>query len=103
MTVRPQPVTAVVPEAPRVLPEAAPEPASELAEAPADPVVPHWDELSVASIPGRPTRLSLEDVRSLLAYEHAHAGRLPVLRMLENRIRKTEGESGDEDRAATAE
>ena len=61
--------------------------------APDAPPVPHWDELNLARIRGRLPRLSLEELRSLLAYEHAHAGRLPVLTMLGNRISKIEDQS----------
>ena len=63
--------------------------------APADPnpdaadlPIENYDGLSLASIRARLPRLDSVDVRDLIDYETAHAARLPVLTMLENRLAK---------------
>jgi hypothetical protein len=56
-----------------------------------EPLVPRWDELSLAKIRGRLPRLGIDELESLLAYEHAHAARPQVLTMLDNRIQKVGG------------
>ncbi len=60
-----------------------------------DPLVPHWDELNLARIRGRLPRLGLDELRSLLAYEQEHPQRPQVVAMLENRIRKIEGQDAE--------
>jgi len=65
-------------------------------EDPEGPLVPHWDELNLARIRGRLPRLSPDEISSLLDYEREHAARPPVLTLLENRIRKVQGQSADE-------
>ena len=88
----------VEPAAPELQPQDSAEGAAS-----AEPLVPHWDELNLARIRGRLPRLSLDQVRSLLAYEHAHAGRLPIVAMLENRIRKLEGQPPEAEAASPAD
>ena len=54
----------------------------------ADLPIENYDGLSLASIRARLPRLDSVDVRDLIDYETAHAARLPVLTMLENRLAK---------------
>ncbi|MBV9794489.1 MAG: hypothetical protein JO016_11180 [Actinobacteria bacterium] len=59
------------------------------AESAADePPVAGWDDLSVASIRARLSRLSETDLVTLQAYELHHAARPDVLSMLANRLAK---------------
>jgi hypothetical protein len=58
-------------------------------EPPALPV-PNYDDLSVASLRARLRNLDQSQVRMLLDYEKAHAGRADVLTMFERRITKLE-------------
>lgn len=54
-----------------------------------------FDNATVASIRARLRRLSIEDLVVLREYEQAHAHRLPVITMLDNRIAKLqEGPQG---------
>ena len=50
--------------------------------------LPNYDHMTLGSLRGRLVRLSLEDLLALRAYEKAHADRLAVVTMLENRIAK---------------
>ena len=52
--------------------------------------VPNYDNLSVASLRARLRNLDQSQVRMLLDYEKAHAGRADVLTMFERRITKLE-------------
>jgi len=52
--------------------------------------VPNYDDLSVASLRARLRNLDRSQVRTLLDYEKAHAGRPDVLTMFERRITKLE-------------
>ena len=58
-------------------------------EQPALPV-PNYDGLTIASLRARLRNLDLSQVRVLLEYEKAHAGRAAVLTMFERRIAKLE-------------
>jgi hypothetical protein len=73
---------------PEAVAAAEPEPAPEPAQT-ALPV-PNYDELSVASLRARLRNLDPSQVRALLDYEKAHAGRAPVVTMFERRIAKLE-------------
>ena len=53
--------------------------------------VPNYDDLSVASLRARLRNLDTAQVRALLDYEKANAGRAAVLTMFERRIAKLEG------------
>ena len=64
--------------------EDAPAPASDPAALP----VPNYDELTVASLRARLRNLDSSQVRTLLDYEKANAGRPAVLTMFERRIAK---------------
>lgn len=83
--------------------EDAPEPAAGAeatagAEAPAAATplgalpVPNYDDLSVASLRARLRNLDAGQVRALLDYEKANAGRADVLTMFERRIAKLESQ-----------
>ena len=52
--------------------------------------MPNYDDLSVASLRARLRNLDRSQVRTLLDYEKAHAGRPDVLTMFERRITKLE-------------
>lgn len=54
--------------------------------------VPNYDDLSVASLRARLRNLDTGQVRALLDYEKANAGRAAVLTMFERRIAKLEGQ-----------
>jgi hypothetical protein len=60
------------------------------AEPPAVLPVPNYDGLSLASLRARLRNLDQSQVRVLLDYEKAHAGRPDVLTMFERRIAKLE-------------
>lgn len=66
-------------------------PAAEAAD-PGEPAlpVPNYDDLTVASLRARLRNLDQSQVRVLLEYEKAHAGRAAVLTMFERRIAKLE-------------
>jgi hypothetical protein len=68
--------------------EAVPEPAA--APADAEPPLPNYDQLSIASLRARLRNLDITQVRGLVEYEQGHAGRTDVLTMLERRIAKLE-------------
>lgn len=50
--------------------------------------LPDYDHMTLGSLRGRLRSLSLEHLTQLRAYEKAHADRLPVVTMLDNRIAK---------------
>jgi hypothetical protein len=52
--------------------------------------LPNYDELSVASLRARLRNLDVTQVRGLVEYEKAHAGRADVIVMFERRIAKLE-------------
>ncbi|GAB7191931.1 hypothetical protein NUM3379_26390 [Kineococcus sp. NUM-3379] len=62
------------------------------------PPVPHWDELTLASIRARLRHYSLPKLHTLQAYEQAHAARPGVISMLENRIALLDGKAEQDDR-----
>lgn len=89
---------AVAPEAPApeaAAPEAATAdaaaPEAAAAPEPAGLPVPNYDQLSIASLRARLRALDTAQVRDLLDYERAHAGRANVITMFERRIAKLEG------------
>jgi hypothetical protein len=51
--------------------------------------LPNYDQLTLAQVRARLTRLSADDLATLLEHERTHAGRAPYLTMLENRLNKT--------------
>lgn len=55
--------------------------------------VPNFDHLSLAQVRGRLRRLSVEELVLLRNYERAHADRLPIITMLDNRISKVADDS----------
>jgi hypothetical protein len=90
-------------EASEVVEVAAPEPAAvpeqTPAESPATPEpsatslpVPNYDSLTVPSLRARLRNLDTAQLRTLLDYEKAHAGRGDVLTMFERRIAKLESD-----------
>jgi hypothetical protein len=76
-------------ESPAARPTAEP-PVTEVVTEPAALPVPNYDGLSVASLRARLRNLDQSQVRMLLDYEKAHAGRPDVLTMFERRITKLE-------------
>jgi hypothetical protein len=89
-TATPEP-TAAEPTAAEPTAAAESAPAAEAAE-PGEPAlpVPNYDDLTVASLRARLRNLDQSQVRVLLEYEKAHAGRAAVLTMFERRIAKLE-------------
>ena len=82
---------AAVPPAPEPpAPEAVsvPDAGSGAGPAPADPPLPGYDELSLPSLRARLRVLDAATIQAMLAYERAHAGREPVITMLERRLAK---------------
>ena len=79
-------------------PAAAPEPAAAAGTVAAPEQaalpVPNYDDLTVASLRARLRNLDSAQVRILLAYEKANAGRADVLTMYERRIAKLENGQG---------
>jgi hypothetical protein len=71
---------------------AVPPAAAEPAAGPAGsvPPLPNYDELSIASLRARLRNLDVTQVRSMVAYEKAHAARGDVIVMFERRIAKLE-------------
>ena len=55
-----------------------------------------FDSVTVPSLRSRLRRLSLEDLAVLREYEQAHAHRLPVVTMLDNRIAKLAAAQDDD-------
>ena len=64
--------------------------ASAAAPAAGDLPVPHYDELSVASLRARMRGLDAAQLRILIDYESTHAERGTVLAMFERRLAKVE-------------
>jgi hypothetical protein len=89
-----EPVAAAAEPTPAPAPaeEPAPVATAEPAATPADPVppLPNYGELSVASLRARLRNLDATQVRGLVEYEKAHAGRAEVIAMFERRITKLE-------------
>jgi hypothetical protein len=84
------PVTeAAVAEAAPVAPVAETEPGAPL---------PNYDGLSVASLRARLRNLDVAQLRQLVQYESAHAGRADVITMFERRMAKLEAETSPEER-----
>lgn len=75
-------------------------PAGEVAEGAridhADLPLADYDHLTLGSLRGRLRRLDPVDLGTLRDYERAHANRLPVVTMLENRLRKLAEEAPSE-------
>ena len=71
-------------------PPTAEPPVTETVPEPVALPVPNYDDLSVASLRARLRNLDQSQVRTLLDYEKAHAGRADVLTMFERRITKLE-------------
>jgi hypothetical protein len=61
---------------------AKPEPATQA------PPLPGYDDLPIASLRARLRVLDAPAIQAMLAYEKAHAGREPVISMLERRLAK---------------
>jgi hypothetical protein len=80
------------PAAQEPAPSTAEEPVPVAAEETADsaPPLPNYDELSIASLRARLRNLDVTQVRALVEYEKAHAGRADVIVMFERRIAKLE-------------
>ena len=53
-----------------------------------------YDHMTLGSLRGRVRSLSLEQLGQVRAYEKAHADRLPVVTMLDNRLAKLQTDSG---------
>jgi hypothetical protein len=86
---KPEPAAEAAPPAAEAAPpvaESAPSAAPEQAALP----VPNYDDLTLASLRARLRNLDQSQVRVLLDYEKAHAGRPDVLTMYERRIAKLE-------------
>ncbi len=81
-----KPAEAAGPPAAKAEPPAAEPAAPDQATLP----VPNYDDLTVASLRARLRNLDQSQVRVLLDYEKAHAGRADVLTMFERRIAKLE-------------
>ena len=86
------------PEPPAPEPQPAPAPAPPRAPAPAQAPaeaalpVPGYDSLSLPSLRARLRNLDTAQLRVLIAYEQAHAGRTDVITMFERRIAKLAGD-----------
>src|SRR5580704_7257908 len=65
--------------------------------------LPNYDELSIASLRARLRNLGVTQLRQLVKYESAHAGRADVITMFERRIAKLEAETTPEERGEAAE
>jgi hypothetical protein len=76
------------PEPPAAAAVSAPDAGSGGGPAPADPPLPGYDELSLPSLRARLRVLDAATIQAMLAYERAHAGREPVITMLERRLAK---------------
>ncbi|HYZ56204.1 MAG TPA: hypothetical protein VE733_22255 [Streptosporangiaceae bacterium] len=60
----------------------------------AEPPIPNYEQLSLASLRARLRGLTLAGVRELIDYERAHAGRQDVIAMYERRVAKLESPEG---------
>jgi hypothetical protein len=67
---------------------------------PADLPLDDYDHLTVAALRARLRNLTVDELLQLRAYEQAHADRLQVVTMLENRIAKLQQEAGANQRGA---
>jgi hypothetical protein len=86
-----EPLAAAEPAAPAKAAAEQPAPAAEPAAAVASALpVPNYDGLTVASLRARLRNLDPPQLRTLIDYEKAHAGRADVLAMFERRITKLE-------------
>ena len=91
-----EPETAAQPEPEAVAPvmdvEAIVEVATELADAPTVPrdelPLPDYDHMTLGSLRGRLRTLTIDELVQVRDYEKAHAARLPVVTLLDNRIAK---------------
>ena len=75
--------------------------AAPVADAPGAPL-PNYDELSIASLRARLRNLDVAQLRQLVEYESAHAGRADVITMFERRMAKLEAETSPEERGEAA-
>jgi hypothetical protein len=66
------------------------------------PPLPNYDELSIASLRARLRNLDVTQLRQLIEYESAHAGRADVITMFERRIAKLQAETTPEERGEAA-
>jgi hypothetical protein len=64
------------------------------APAGAEPPIPNYEQLSIASLRARLRGLTLVQVRELIIYERGHAGRQDVIAMYERRVAKLESPEG---------
>jgi hypothetical protein len=64
--------------------------------------LPNYDGLSIASLRARLRNLDVAQLRQLVAYESAHAGRADVITMFERRIAKLQAETTPEERGEAA-
>jgi len=64
--------------------------------------LPNYDELSIASLRARLRNLDVPQLRQLVEYESAHAGRADVITMFERRIAKLQAETTPEERGEAA-
>ena len=64
--------------------------------------LPNYDELSIASLRARLRNLDVAQLRQLVEYESAHAGRADVITMFERRITKLQAETSPEERGEAA-
>ena len=83
------------PKAPRAATaaKAVPAPRAAKAEPAAEaPPLPGYDDMSLASLRARLRALDPATIQAMLAYERAHAGREPVITMLERRLAKISAE-----------
>ena len=64
--------------------------------------LPNYDELSIASLRARLRNLDVAQLRQLVEYERAHAGRADVITMFERRMAKLEAETSPEERGEAA-
>jgi len=87
-----EPEPAVAPESPAVSGESLTEPPVISEEPAASLPVPNYDNLTVPSLRARLRNLDTAQLRTLLDYEKAHAGRGDVLTMFERRIAKLESD-----------
>lgn len=82
----PEKPAAVQPQPGPVVPEPAPvaSPADDTASGPN--ILPGYGSLTIPQLRGKLRHLGLDDLRTLLAWEHAHGDRPPYVTMLSNRI-----------------
>jgi len=64
--------------------------------------LPNYDGLSIASLRARLRNLDVTQLRQLIEYESAHAGRADVITMFERRIAKLQAETTPEERGEAA-